>query len=401
MSALSLEKILQKSIQFFRYVVTGGLTTFLDIFILWIGVEFLHLAVVPWATALAFSGALLFSFVVNSSWTFASRNTNSRVWESKKFLKFFFVSATAFGLTMALMWFLTHQVEIFYLYAKIVTSLVILAWNFLGNSLWTFSGQEEIKREITIVEAEKKFFPYEVSLVIPAYNEENRITKTLQDAEKFFETEKISHEIIVVSDGSTDKTVEVSEKNFSELGIQNAKTLDMTQNKGKGSAIARGVDEAQGRYILFCDADGATPFSEYLALKKMMKTYHIAIGSRYLDRQKEKGHQPLHRIFFSRIINFLAQVFLVDGYEDTQCGFKLFRSESGKKIFAQQKIFRYAFDIEFLVLAKKLQYDVAEVPIEWHDQEGSKFSGLQDGIKTAYDFIRIKFFTVFGMYEVG
>lgn len=387
---------MKKSIQFFRYVVTGGITTLLDIFLLYFAVEFLGLSVVPWATGFAFIGALLFSFVVNSAWTFSSvHSSSSNVWRTEKFFKFFFISLVAFFLTMGLMWIFTHQFNVFYLIAKVFTSLVVLVWNFLGNSLWTFSDQEKKSVGITVLPPEEIFFPYSLSIIIPAYNEELRLKKTLEDAHDFFLSQNISYEIIVVNDGSIDKTVSVATSGLFKKG----KVVSLEKNQGKGAAIARGVQIAQGRYILFCDADGATPFSEYSSLIKMMDTYHIAIGSRYLDSKKEKGDQPIYRIFFSRLINFFAQVFLIDGYADTQCGFKLFRSESAKKIFSQQKIFRYAFDIECLVLAKKYHYDVVEVGVEWFDQEGSKFSGLRDGLHTVYDFIRIKFFMMFRIYS--
>lgn len=383
---------MKKNIQFIRYIITGTTTTVVDIALLYIlfGIFEFHLF---WATSLAFLGALLFSFVMNSRWTFATRNSSINIFQATKILKFLFVSIIGLVLTLFLMWVLVEQIMIFYIVAKILTSGIVLFWNFLANSFWTFSETKKKESFITPLEQEKQDFPFFLSIVIPAYNEEDRIRKTLKSAQRFFNQQDFLYEILVIDDGSSDTTVDVCKKILSPTD----RIICLTQNAGKGFAVRSGILEAKGRYVLFCDADGATPFSEFLSLQKAMETYHISIGSRYIN--KKKSDQPFYRVFFSRIVNFFAQVFLIDGYADTQCGFKLFRTSTAKRIFSKQKIFRYAFDVEMLVLAEKYDYKVAEVGIKWNDQDGSKFSSFSDGIKTFYDFLRIKFYTMFGGYK--
>lgn len=385
---------MKKPIRFIRYCIVGGLTTLLDLFL----VYFFHEAVslpVLWAVSIAFLGALVFSYVFNRFWTFADRNNSKTPWDSEQFLKFFFVSAIGFNLTILVMYICVDILSIYYLLAKIIASALVLAWNFLGNSLWTFPEKIKKQEVITPLEPEKKEFQYELSVVIPAFNEEKRLEKTLLQAQKFFNNQGFSYEIIVVDDGSTDKTSYISEK---ILKKSPHRVITLEHNKGKGFAVKTGVLASKGRYILFCDADGATPFTEFTSLKSAMGNYHIAIGSRYLQKDSVKQYQPFYRIFSSRVINFFAQIFLIDGITDTQCGFKIFRSDIGKQIFKLQKIERFAFDIEMLILARKFGYRIAEIPVEWFDQEGSKFSAKRDGIKTIYDFIRVKFFMMFRFY---
>jgi dolichyl-phosphate beta-glucosyltransferase len=393
---------MKMSIQLSRYIITGGLTTFIDLLFLYLFKEFAGFSVL-FSSGLAFLLAVIFSFIVNSSWTFEVKKT----FNPDQFLRFFFVSVIGLGLTLLFMNILTQQFLIYYLYAKIITSILVLAWNFLANSLWTFSdtekkiGEYDEMKYISIPENLK--YQYEVSLVIPAYNEEKSILKTLKLAYEYFKNKNISFELIIVNDGGKDRTVEICQKFVRDQKLENStQIIDIKINQGKGKAVQCGFLQANGKYILFADADGATPFNEYENLKQVLeeKACHFVIGSRYKHKNLVKEKQPFYRIFFSRVINFCLQIFLINGVSDTQCGFKLFHNEVGKNIFALQRIKRFAFDVEILVLAEKFQYKYKEVSVQWYDQDGSTFSQFGDGFHTIWDFLRIKYFSTFGGYKI-
>ncbi len=383
-----------KWVRLFRYIITGGFTTAIDFLVLYMCVELFHTSVL-WGTGIAFGVALLFSFVVNKTWTFC--NYSNRFEDSVDvllFLKFLFVSIIGLGLSLLCMKILTIHIGIDYKIAKLLTSAIVLVWNFSANSLWTFTQKknEDILKPIL---PETGIFPYEISIVIPAYNEEKRLPDTIISALSFFSNLQISFEIVVVDDGSQDKTATKARSLLSDPH----QVISLAQNEGKGKAIQAGVLAARGRYILFCDADEATPFSEYKHLREAMLFSHIAIGSRYKNRSTVRKKQPLYRTIISRIVNFFTQIFLIEGITDTQCGFKMFRSDVGKQLFALQKIHRFAFDVEFLLLARQFGYHIAEIPVIWHDKEGSSVSGIRDGVRVVKDFMRIKFYMMFGFYE--
>ncbi len=230
--------------------------------------------------------------------------------------------------------------------------------------------------------------PKKVSIVIPAYNEEKRIQRTLKAIDKFFLKKNIPYEIIVVNDGSKDKTSLVV-KNFSSAAV---KLLEYPANQGKGYAIKQGVKEANGEYILFTDADNSTPIEEFDKLFHKMNETHtdLAIGSRYLDESLITRKQHKVRIFLSRIGNRLIQKLLLPGIIDTQCGFKLFRHAVAKKLFEEQKLPGWSFDIEIMVLAKKFHYHLIEVPVLWHNSEDSRLRPIRDSLKTLWDLMKIK-----------
>ncbi len=378
-------------IQLFRYIVAGTLTTLLDLLIFQVSYYQFGFSRNE-SVFYAFITALLFSFVVNRFWTFKGNYTNDE-WRISQFLKFVFVASIGLMITLFSMKILTEYFSIEALFSKIITSAIVFGWNFIVNSFWTFSSKDE---EIILkpLLPEKKDFSFELSLIIPAYNEEKRLSKTLKDCISYFSSLDIEYEIIVVDDGSIDNTSEIAKEYLSAPH----KIIQLSKNKGKGFAVKTGVLEAKGRYILFCDADGATPFHQYKKLREAMLFSEIAIGSRYKNRETVEIAQPFYRTLLSRIGNIIAQIFLIEGISDTQCGFKLFRNDVGKKIFQYQKIERFAFDIEFLMLAKKENYKIIEIPVIWFDQPGTTVEGMKDWLKAMTDVLRIKFYMMFGFY---
>lgn len=229
----------------------------------------------------------------------------------------------------------------------------------------------------------------EFSIIIPAFNESLRIIPTLEKTSKYFSARNSSFEIIVVNDGSTDATQSVVKefiRKQPEVSI-----ISFDKNTGKGAAVRTGMLEAKGTYLLFQDADGATPIEEFDKLFNAISTADIAIGSRALYSDDTKVITNLHRKLLGRIFNFLANICAAPGILDTQCGFKLFKAESAKKIFPLQRLNGFSFDVEVLYIAGQLGYKVNEVAINWINVPGTKVNVFKDGLKMFADIILIKF----------
>lgn len=215
-----------------------------------------------------------------------------------------------------------------------------------------------------------------LSVVIPAYNEEKRIGATLLDVDRYLSQQNYSYEILVVSDGSSDKTVDVTEK-YRQL-IKNLEVIDNLENKGKGAAVRQGMLKAVGEYRVFMDADNSTTLDH---IEKMWphfeKGSQIIIGTR--DSRDVKGaiqavHQPLSRRVIGDAGNLLIQLVAVKGIWDTQCGFKGFTKEAAETIFPKLRINRWGFDIEILAIARKLGYTIGIIPVHWANDPRSHVS---------------------------
>ena len=378
--------LLQQHKQFIKYCIVGASGTLIDLGSLYLFVEFAQIPVIP-ASVLSFLLAVVNNFAFNKLWTFRSKSRNYR----KLFIKFLIISVVGLGLTVASMWIFTELLAIWYMFAKALTSLIVLTWNFLGNKLWTFRLNKTSRKP------EK--FKYDLSIIVPAYNESNRIKPTLILIADYIKEEKINAEIIVVSDGSKDDTNEVIEKLAKR--IPNLKLEAYEKNQGKGFAVKTGIDAAKGKLILFTDADNSTPIEEFSNLRDQMKKQKadIAIGSRYLPKSNVQIKQPLYRIAVSRIGNFIIQAFLIDGIKDTQCGFKLFKSHVAKEIFHFQKVKRFGFDMEALVVANNLDYKIIEVPVSWFNSTESRVRPVKDGLRTLSDLVYIKLNLWSGRYS--
>jgi len=372
---------------FIKYAIVGVLGTAIDIGSLYLLVEYAHLQVIP-ASVISFLLAVINNFILNKIWTFENKSKNYR----KLFVKFLIVSTIGLLLTIASMYLFVHLLAIWYILAKAITSVIVLTWNFLGNKFWTFIiKQKEIQDKQGII--------YDLSIVIPAYNEENRIKMTLLAINDYIIHNKINAEIIIANDGSKDTTAQII-KNYQEQ-IPNLKLINLEKNSGKGFAVRKGVEAARGKYILFTDADNSTPIEEYDKLKTSLETENadIAIGSRYLRDDSVKIKQPTYRIILSRAGNILIRMFLVDDIRDTQCGFKLFKNEIAKNIFSFQKVQRFGFDMEALVIASNLNYKIIEVPVSWFNSAESRVRPIKDALITLKDLVYIKLNLWSGRYS--
>lgn len=212
----------------------------------------------------------------------------------------------------------------------------------------------------------------DLSIVIPAFNEENRISNTLLLFADYLSQKTLSYELIVVDDGSSDQTIKVVEKLTST--IPHLRILALSENKGKGAAVREGMLAAKGEIRLFSDADGATPIEE---LEKVIQPIldnqsDISIGSRYHENSDVQKKQPFYRVVWSRFANKIIQRLLLPGVVDPHCGFKAFTSDSANSLFQQSKINEWSFDLEILTLAKKMNFRIAEIPVKWIHDERSK-----------------------------
>lgn len=234
-----------------------------------------------------------------------------------------------------------------------------------------------------------------LSIIIPAYNEEHRIVKTLNVIDRFFENQNYSYEIIIVNDGSSDKTVEI----VKNLKIKNLIIIDNKKNRGKGYAVNSGVKAAAGKYILFTDSDNSTPIEELKKILPYITQFQVIIGSRYLEESKIKIKQSFPRVFLGRMGNLAAQILLLPGISDTQCGFKLFEARAAKEIFTKQTIWRWGFDMEILKVARDLGYKIKEVPVVWRNDNRSKIQSSSVFAKTFLELIKISFNSWGGKYK--
>jgi dolichyl-phosphate beta-glucosyltransferase len=233
-----------------------------------------------------------------------------------------------------------------------------------------------------------------LTIVIPVYNEEKRIGKTLLELVNYLEEKAMKVEVIVVDDGSTDHTAFIVER-FRKW----VKLIPVVPNRGKGFAIKTGILAASGDLILFMDADLATPLDEIVNfLAGIGEEDEIMIGRRNLDDSKVK--RTAFRAFAGLVFKKLSHLLVpVNKIEDTQCGFKLFRKPIALEIFNRAKINRYCFDIEVIYIAQKLGLKIREIPISWEDKPGSTVRMSRDVFVMLKDLFKIRFMDLLGAYN--
>ncbi|MCB0330755.1 MAG: glycosyltransferase family 2 protein [Bdellovibrionales bacterium] len=226
-----------------------------------------------------------------------------------------------------------------------------------------------------------------LSIVVPAYNEERRLPPTLIDMIDFFDARPATYEIIVVDDGSKDDTSGVVQK-FEKIRTQ-VRGIRLPKNYGKGHAVRTGALNAKGELILFADADGSTPIEEVDRLVEAINSgAEVAIGSRALQSEETKVKTRFYRKVIGRVFNFLVNMFLLPGVADTQCGFKIFTKNAARFLFSNQQSDGFSFDLELLLLARKAQLSFSEVPVNWENVPGSKVNLVFDSAKMFCDIFR-------------
>ena len=238
----------------------------------------------------------------------------------------------------------------------------------------------------------------QLSVVIPAYNEDRRLPGTLALAYRYLYQSGMSFEIIVVDDGSYDNTADFVEGFAREY--PGVRLLSYTPNRGKGHAVRTGMLAASGDLVLMTDADGSSPIEEVeKLLKKVQEGCEVVIGSRAKEDSQAVVKALLHRKYIGNTFNLIVQSLILPGIKDTQCGFKLFSRAAAQDIFSVSKLNGYAFDVEVLYIARLRGYKFAEVAINWANVEGSKVNVLTDSPRMLMEVLRITFGAWTGAYK--
>ena len=229
----------------------------------------------------------------------------------------------------------------------------------------------------------------DLAVIVPAFNEEARILPSLQRLQEYYSAQPYTWSVTVVSDGSSDRTAEIVRAFAAEHPAFSL--IEYVPNRGKGYAVRKGMLEVEGKLLLFCDADLATPQEETeKLLSHMRQGADIAIGSRPLRESRLERHQPLHREILGRLFNKAVQLLAIRGIADTQCGFKMFTPEAAREVFSRCRLDGFSFDFEALMIAHDLGLRIDEVPIRWSHQEGSKVILLRDGPRMLWDLLGIR-----------
>jgi len=228
-----------------------------------------------------------------------------------------------------------------------------------------------------------------LSVVIAAYNEEGRIGDSLIKTDDYLKKRGFDFEIIVVDDGSSDKTLDLLEKY--SYKITNLVVFKNKKNHGKGYSVKKGILKSKGDIVLFTDADLSTPIEEIDKLIYWLNNgYQIAIGSRAMPDSQIKIYQAWYRQFMGMSFNKIIKLILGLDYYDTQCGFKCFQRDAALEVFKELNTCRFSFDVEALYIAKNLGLKVKEVPISWYNSEGSKVRLIRDSSKMFLDVLQIR-----------
>ncbi len=236
------------------------------------------------------------------------------------------------------------------------------------------------------------------SIVIPAYNESARLPATLESVVSCVRARGWNAEIIVVNDGSTDRTAEVARK-FAETARE-VRLLENPGNRGKGYSVRTGMLAALGEIVLFTDADLSAPIEEAERLfAAIAGGADIAIGSRWLESGRQTQRQPLYRQFFGRCFNAVTRAVMRLPFADTQCGLKAFTRNAAQTVFKLQTIERWGFDPEILLIALKRGLRVVEVPVSWAHDERTRMSYLRDGMRMLQEIAQIRWNVICGRYN--
>ncbi|CAG9762348.1 unnamed protein product [Ceutorhynchus assimilis] len=260
-----------------------------------------------------------------------------------------------------------------------------------------------------------------LSIVVPAYNEEKRLPPMLDECLEFLETRQkklpsFTYEVIVVSDGSTDATVNEALNYSKKYGIEKVRVLELERNRGKGGAVRLGMLSTRGALLLFADADGATKFADLIKLEEsienLISTNYLSESSKASDllaitvgsRSHLEEEAVASRTFFRTILmygfHFLVWLFAVRGIKDTQCGFKLLTRKAARLCFDSMHVERWAFDVELLYIAQKLKIPISEVAVRWTEIDGSKVTPVWSWLQMGMDLVLIWLRYTIGAWKI-
>lgn len=236
------------------------------------------------------------------------------------------------------------------------------------------------------------------SIVIPAYNESQRLGTTLEKVLAYVRLQGWDAEVIVVNDGSRDNTAEIVREFAGKH--PNLRLMENPGNRGKGYSVRNGILGSRGDIVVFTDADLSSPIEEMPKLLQALSAgTDIAIGSRWLRAELQTQRQSLHRQLFGRVFNLLLRITLGLQFKDTQCGFKAFTRRAAQTILPLQRIERWGFDPEILFLARVFGFRVEEVPVRWGHVGGTRINPVMDGAKMFGEMLRVRWYSVLGKYN--
>jgi len=236
-----------------------------------------------------------------------------------------------------------------------------------------------------------------LSVVIPAYNEEDRIGTTLENIINYLNTKNFKSEIIVIIDGCTDSTIEVV-KRYEQMPHK-LTIIENETSMGKGYSVRRGMLESKGDLVLFTDADLSTPIIEAEKLFFWLdKGYDVAIGSRSMKESQVEIYQSFVRRNMGKIFNKIMKLIVFTGFKDTQCGFKCFKRHVVDNVFRKQIIMGFAFDVEILLIARRQGFRIKEIPVRWLNSPCSTVHIIKDSFFMLYDLFRIKYYDISKRY---
>jgi dolichyl-phosphate beta-glucosyltransferase len=225
-----------------------------------------------------------------------------------------------------------------------------------------------------------------LSIIIPAYNEENRLPGSLQKIVEFVESQREEIEVLVVENGSRDRTTEIA----SDFSARYPFIRVLHSEKGKGAAVKAGMLTGRGRYLFICDSDLSMPIEEVRKfLPPVLEHYDVAIASRE-GPGAHRFNEPQYRHLMGRVFNLIVRVLAIPGFQDTQCGFKSFKREVARDVFASQTMSGWSFDVEALFIALRRGYRVVAVPINWYFDADSRVNPIPDTFRMVRDVLRIR-----------
>lgn len=241
----------------------------------------------------------------------------------------------------------------------------------------------------------------DISIIVPAFDEEERLGNSIRDMLNFVRKTGINAELIVVDDGSRDRTADVAREAVSEFDKAQSNVIRYETNRGKGFAVKTGLLAAKSDIALFSDADLSTPTSEMNKLIEPLKSgeYDVAFGSRALDRSLIGTHQPWRREQGGKVFNLIVRLMTGMSFWDTQCGFKAFNLLKFRLLLDVMKIERFGFDVEFLYVAKLHGLRLKEIPVRWNNDERSKVSVIRDSLRMFDEVRQIRRNALSGAYK--
>jgi dolichyl-phosphate beta-glucosyltransferase len=227
-----------------------------------------------------------------------------------------------------------------------------------------------------------------LSIVIPAHDEALRIGPTLDRILSWADRRSFPVEVLVVDDGSADDTTGVVARRA--RGEPRLSAVGYPGNRGKGFAVGFGVERSSGDLILVTDADLSTPIEFFDGLLRALRDADIAIASRAHPASRVPRRQPFYRETMGRVFNVLVRSMVMNGFRDTQCGFKLFRAAAARDLFRRRRIDGFSFDVEILYLARRSGLRIAEVPVDWYNDEATRVDAVADSARMFVDLLRIR-----------